>query len=591
MLKSAPALSLLKDGSSLALIRRLLGENFRQYRGRYAFAFVLMGLVSATTAGTAWIMKDVVNRIFVERDAAMVLPIAVTIMAIYITKGLSTYGVNVTLSRIGNNVIARSQKRLYDHLLTQGVDFFQKHSTSQLATRMSHNAQAAREVLNTLVMSLGRDLLSLIGLVGVMVTQDPLMSLVALVIMPLAISGIGTLIRKVRKIAQMEFMSLARIVAHTQETGFGIRIVKAFNLEERMRTATHDAIDNVELRANKIAALNARTLPLMETLAGLGVALVIAYGGWRVIAQGQDPGSFFAFLTAMLMAYEPARRVARMNVNLQTGLVGVRLMYELLDTPPTMTEVPEAPPLKVGDGHVRLSDVTFGYGAKPVLSHVSLEAKPGQVTALVGPSGAGKTTIFALIERFCDPWEGEVAIDGQSVGKVSLRSLRDNMALVTQETFLFAGTVRENIAMGRPDATDAEIAASAKAANAHGFITALSQGYDTPVGEGGNRLSGGQKQRIAIARAMLRDAPVLLLDEATSALDAESEARIQEALDRLMRGRTTIVIAHRLSTVRNADVICVMDEGRVIEQGRHEELLQRRGLYERLYRLQFREPA
>ncbi len=586
-MKLLTGLRALNDGSSLALIKRLLGENFRHYRGRYAFAFMLMGVVSATTAGTAWIMKDIINEIFVDRNGAMVLPIALTVMAIYIAKGIATYGVNVTLSRIGNNVIARTQKRLYDHLLTQGIDFFQKYATADLATRMSHNAQAAREVLNTLVMSFGRDLLSLIGLTAVMIGQDPVMSLVALVIMPLAIAGIGKLIRKIRKFAQQEFMSLAKIVAHTLETGFGIRIVKAFNLEDRMRRATHSAIDAVEYRANKIAALNARTLPLMETLAGFGVALVISYGGYRVIAQGQDPGSFFAFLTAMLMAYDPARRVARMNVNLQTPLFGVRMLYDLLDTPSSMTEMPDAPPLRVTGGHVRLSGVTFGYDSEPVLRNLSLEAKPGQLTALVGPSGAGKTTVFALIERFWDPWQGTVLVDGQPVDGVSLQSLRENVALVTQDTFLFDGTVKENIAMGRPNAGDDEIVASAKAANAHEFVAAMPEAYDTHVGESGNRLSGGQKQRIAIARAMLRDAPILLLDEATSALDAESEAKVQEALDRLMKGRTTIVIAHRLSTVRNANVIHVIDEGQLIESASHIELIKMRGMYSRLHGLQF----
>lgn len=577
----------LKDGFAIKLILRLLGENFQLYRKRYAFAFVLMWVVSVTTAGTAWIMKDIVNEIFVERDSSMVLPIALTVLAIYVVKGISNYGVSITLTRIGNNIVARSQKRLYDHLLTQGVDFFGKHPTSGLVTRLSHNAQAAREVLNTLVMSLGRDLLSLIGLIAVMVIQDPVMSLVALIVMPLAIIGVGRLVTKARRIAHQEFLSLARIIAHTQETSFGIRIVKAFNMEDRMRAATHSAINAVEYKANKIAGLTARTTPLMETLVGFGVALVISYGGYRVIEHGRDPGSFFSFLTAMLMAYEPARRLARLNVNLQTGLIGVKMMYDLLDTPSTLTQLPDAPELKMSGGHIRLSGVTFGYNSAPVLRDISLEAKTGQLTALVGPSGAGKTTTFALIERFWDPWEGTVKIDDQSVESVSLHSLRTNIALVTQDVFLFDGTVSENIAIGRPDAGQEEVVNAAKAANAHEFIMEMPEGYEAPVGESGGRLSSGERQRIAIARAMLRDAPILLLDEATSALDAESESRVQEAFDRLMKGRTTVVIAHRLATVRNADVIYVMDHGSVIEHGSHLQLMESGGLYRNLYSLQF----
>lgn len=570
-------------------MKRLFKENVREHVPGYVMAFICMGIVAATTGASAWIMKDIINRIFVQKEESMVWIIAGAVMIIFLTKGLATYFQQVILTRIGNSIIASLQRRIFDRILSQSLDFYQRHTMSDLATRMSHNAGAARTVIDLIITSIGRDVLSVIALTTVMVIQDPLMSILVLVIMPVAVLFVSNLVKRVKKIARAELQFLTRITSTMNETATGVRIVKSFNMEERMRSIMNSAIADVQKRNNKMATIGAMTSPIMETLGGFAVALVICYGGWNVIQNGADPGGFFSFLTALLMAYEPAKRLARLNVQFHGGMVGVGQLYDVLDEPVTIHEAEDPAVLEVKEGRVSLTDVTFAYSDVPALNSLNLEAAPSSVTALVGPSGAGKSTIFGLIERFYDPQQGTLRIDGQDLKTVTFESLRRQVALVTQETFLFEGTIRENIAYGLPDASFEMIVEAAKNANADEFIQEMTDGYDSMVGAAGSLLSGGQRQRISIARAMLRDAPILLMDEPTSALDAQSEAKVQEALDRLMKGRTTIVIAHRLSTVRNADVIHVMERGRVLQSGSHDELLREGGLYSHLYELQFKD--
>lgn len=575
----------------LPLLKRLFIENVAQHKLGYISSFACMGLVAVTTGASAWIMKDIINRIFIGKEEGMVWLIAGAVVIIYTIKGLSSYGQEVMLTRIGNAIIASLQRQIFDRLLRQTLSFYQRHTFGDLATRMSYNAQAARAVIDLVMTSLGRDLMSLIALTSVMVAQDPWMSMVVLIIMPGAVVGVSRLIKRVKLIMRAEIKSLAQIVSTMQETAIGIRVVKSFNLEDVMRKTMRQAIRDVEKQSNRIAVTGAMTGPLMESLGGFAIAGVIIYGGWNVIENGADAGGFFSFITAMLMAYEPAKRLARLNVQFHANIVGVSMLYQILDQPIDTEEAPDANDLSVTEGRITLNKVSFSYGNSPALREISLDIQPGGVTALVGPSGGGKTTIFALIERFYDPVSGSVLIDGQDLRGVSFESLRRNIALVTQDTFLFDGSIKENIAFGKPGALDDEVVEAARNANAHEFISALEAGYDTPVGEGGGRLSGGQRQRIAIARAMLRDAPILLLDEPTSALDAQSEHRVQEALDRLMENRTTIVIAHRLSTVRNANKIYVMEHGEVLQCGSHGELIAQGGLYAHLCALQFRGPV
>lgn len=578
--------------SSWSLLRRLLAENGRAFLPRYLLAFALMAVVALTTAGSAWIMENVIDDVVVAGAEDKVAFIAAMVALLFLVKGLASYGQNIVLARIGNAIVASIQRRIFRHVLSQDMAFFQRSQASNLVTRMSHNAAAARHALNLFVTSMGRDLLTLIALIVVMVVKEPVMSLIALLVAPPAVIGVSMLVNRMKKHAQAEFTYITHIIAAMQETSLGVRIIKAFNLEDQMRLRMDDAIANAEGRANKIAALNARTGPIMETLGGLAIAGVIVYAGWRAGANPDaTAGSLVAFITALLLAYEPAKRLARLSVQLRQHLVGVDLFYDLLDTEPALRDAEGATELTVSKGRVTLDNVSFAYPDSPALKGVTLEAPAGAVTALVGPSGAGKSTVFHLIERFADPDEGTVSIDGRNLRDATIRSVRAQISLVSQDTFLFDDSVRENIACGRLGASEDDIIEAAKNANAHEFIIAMRGGYDAPVGEGGGNLSGGQRQRIAIARAMLRNAPILLLDEPTSALDAESEKKVQEALDRLMRGRTTIVIAHRLSTISRSDLIHVLDEGKLVQSGSHDALMRDRGLYAHLHALQFREGA
>ncbi len=570
-----------------SVLWRLVAEAGWPYRWRFAFAMALMALVALTTALSAWIIEDVINEIFVGKNADMVEWIAVAVVAIFVVKGAAAYGQQVLLLRVGNRIVADLQHRLYDHILRQGMGFYQSMTSGDMTARMTQNASAARQALTLLVTRLGRDALTVVALLVVMLWQDITLAAIAFLAMPPAVGAVAWLVKRVKKYARGEIAALSGIVSTMNATQLGARVIKAFGLEGRMRARMGNEIETMRSRSDSISHLLALTNPLMETLGGLAVGAVILYGGWRVIDGGSDPGTFFSFITALIMAADPARRVSQLMTQLRQFLAGAEMMYETLDAETRIEETPGAVPLSLSGGEIRLEDVHFAYGDTPALKGISLTARAGTVTALVGPSGSGKSTVLSMIERFHDPDTGTVSIDGQDLRGVTVASLRGSMALVTQETFLFDAPIAENIAVGKPNATEAEIEAAAKAANAHDFIMELPGGYGADAGEHGARLSGGQRQRIAIARAMLRNAPILLLDEATSALDAETETRVQEALDRLMAGRTTIVIAHRLSTVRRADHICVVESGRVVEEGDHDALVARGGLYARLAALQF----
>jgi subfamily B ATP-binding cassette protein MsbA len=570
------------------LVVRLLRESFREHALGYGMAIIAMIVVAGTTAASAWIMRDITNEFTGAKDITAIYSIAGFVAAIFIIKGIATFVQTLFLSRAGNSIIADRQRKIYDRMLAHGIEFYHSYSSSDLIMRMTQSAQAARGVVDTLVTSFVRDLFSVIGLVAVMAFQQPMLSLVAFVVGPIAIFAVNRLLKRTRKIMEKELASVSLIMRVMQETVFGARIVKSFNLEGTMRNRMYGAVADVQKRANSIAALEAVTNPIMETLAGLAIAAVIMISGYLVVQGGHTPGSVMAFITALLLCYEPAKRLARARVSLEAGMVGVRLMYEITDRPLTMEEAPDAKPLADGPGEIRFDDVSFSYrDDDPVLKKLDIVFPAGQMTALVGISGGGKSTVLNLIMRLYDPDTGRVLFDGQDIKQSTLESLRDKIAYVSQDTFLFDTSVIENIRMGRQGATDKEVMAAAKAANAHAFIKALPKGYKTRVGENGVLLSGGQKQRISIARAILRDAPILLLDEATSALDAESEALFRDALDNLQEGRTTIAIAHRLSTVHRAHKIIVMDAGEAVEQGNHAELLAKPGgIYKKLHEYQ-----
>ncbi|MEM9098630.1 MAG: ABC transporter transmembrane domain-containing protein [Pseudomonadota bacterium] len=567
------------------LYRRLLLDGAREHWVGYAVGIGLLFIVSGATAAMAYIMKDVINELFVERRQEMIQWIAFLVMGIFVVRGLATYGNAMILARIGNKIIAKLQRRMFRHLLAQGAEYYDTHSIGDVVVRFSNNVGSARAAIDLLILSVGRDLVSLLALVGVMVVQNGTMSLVAVVVAPPAVIAVGWLTQRVKRIARQAIDANARIISRVREGYQGGRVIKAFNLEDHMIEGMDREITEVRGLSDKAVKYATLTVPMMDLAGGFAVGAVIAFAGWRIASGADDPGAFFSFLTALLLAYEPARRLARFQVQLQAHLVGVELMYEFLDRP--AQEAPaDRPKLAVTEGQIAFQKVSFAYGEASAVEDLSLICPGGKVTALVGASGAGKTTVFELIERLREAQAGQILIDGQDIAALDLADLRRHIALVNQQNFLFAGTLRENIRLGRLDASDAEIEAAAKAANAHEFIMEHADGYDRVMGDEAG-LSGGERQRLAIARAMLREAPILLLDEATSALDAASEARVNEALGRLMQGRTTLVIAHRLATVRDADQICVLDRGRLIEQGTHRDLIAQKGAYARLHALQF----
>jgi ATP-binding cassette subfamily B protein len=577
-----------KSFDDFSILKRLVAENFRDYAWQYAIAMGLMSLVAAATGFSAWMMKDLINKVFIDRDPNMMYLICGSVAAVYIAKGFASYGQEVLLARIANSIIAATQKRIYRAILSRNIDFFQDMGSSDLITRLTFNAQSASGALNLIATSLGRDLFTILSLLYVMLAQDVVLTAIALIGVPVLFGAVARLLKQMRKLFGREVLSMAQIVAGMQDTFHGIRVIRSFRLEDMMLKRMDGAIQSVQRLSNKMSAIQAGTMPLIDTLGGIAVASVIFYGGWQVIYEGATPGEFFAFITALLMLTDPARRLARLHLNLAGSAVGVRMLYELIDQAPDSPDQEDATPLILSKGTITLRDVTFGYRPEdPVLHDANLVIEGGKITALVGVSGSGKSTIFNLCLRFWNPQTGEIRIDGQPLSGITMGSLHESIALVSQDVFLFDGTIAENIRMGRPDASIEEVEAAARAAAAHDFIMAMPQGYETKTGEFGGRLSGGQRQRLSIARAFLKNAPILFLDEPTSALDAESDALIQEALRRLMKGRTTLMIAHRLASIAYADKIYVLENGRVIEEGSHNVLLKRNGKYARLYELQF----
>ncbi|MEL7272175.1 MAG: ABC transporter ATP-binding protein [Pseudomonadota bacterium] len=568
----------LKSPDDMGIFRRMAADNFGQYKRDYGVAIVCLLIIAGTTAFSAWLMGPIVRDVFYGNDFNQAMILSATVVAIFLLKGFVTYVQTYLLNRIGNNMVARYQRRLFDHMLNLDVGFFTGQHSATLVSKLNQNIIGVRDMLNQLVLGYVRDLVTLIGLIGVMFVRDPYMSLAVFIIGPIALITLARYARRVKVIAREEVQINAQVATAMQETAHGVAVVKAFTMENQLREKLNALTVEAEGRSNKIARIAARTSPLMETIAGFAIAAVIAYGGWRVIHQGYDPANLTSFMTALLLAYEPAKKLARLRVVLEKSMVNARMIYEVLDTPVAQKAVAKEG-YGVGKGEIIFDDVSFAYESEEerVLDALSFTAEAGKTTALVGPSGGGKSTIIALLQRFYEPDKGRITIDGQPIADAPLEDLRRGMAYVSQAPILFQGTVRENLRYARPDASDAEIEAAAVSAQAHDFITALPQGYDTPLGENATNLSGGQRQRLSIARALVRNAPILLLDEATSALDNRSEALVQKALDEVMRGRTTLVVAHRLSTIAEADKIVVIDKGRVVDQGRHGELIGRKG--------------
>src|SRR5262252_6566324 len=577
-----------RGGRSAALVWRLARDFMRPHGKRVVLAFFLMGLAAGSTAGRAWLMQPVLDRIFVAHEGSLLLLIAGAALALALAKGLADYGATVLMTRIGQRVIADVQIALFARLMRADLAYFHANPTGTLISRFTSDAVLLRNAAASVIAGIGKDAVTVAFLIGVMFYQDWLLALVSFFVFPLAIRPIVAIGRRIRRVATNAQAEIGQFTTLLSQTFQGVRHVKAYGMEEYEERRAARLIERLFALIDRGTRTRSRVSPMMEALGGTAIAIVILYGGHQVISGARTPGALFSFITALLLAYQPLKSLANLNASLQEGLAAAQRIFEVLDLEPMIRDMPGARPLHIAGGEIRFDDVCFGYVPGILaIDRTSLTIPAGHTVALVGPSGAGKSTMLNLIPRFFDVAAGSISIDRQDVRSVTLASLRGAIALVAQEVSLFDDTVRANIAYGRFGASAAEIEEAARAAAADAFIRELPSGYDTLVGEHGVRLSGGQRQRIAIARAMLKNAPILLLDEATAALDNEAERQVQTALNTLIRGRTTLVIAHRLSTIQRADLICVMNRGQIVETGRHGELLAQGGLYARLHAMQF----
>ncbi len=567
--------------------RRLLSL-IKNQRFKLAGGMLCMLVLAASTSASAFLVKPVMDDIFVNKNSKLLMIIPLAVVLLYLLRGAGMYGKEYLMSYVGQEIIMQLRCLLYEKIQSLPLAFFHSERTGVLMSRITNDVNIVREMVSTAVTSALRDVFTIIGLTFVIFYRDWKMALFAMVILPVAFFPIVEFGRRIRRVSTGCQEAMADLNALLHETFAGSKIVKAFGMEKyenrRFRQRARELFD-LEVRSARIKSLSS---PVMEFLAGLGIAFIIWYGGYRVINGTSTPGTFFSFLAAVLFLYDPVKKLTRLNNAIQEGMAAVDRIFDILERDNEIRD-PENPRLlEPGPHAVRFEHVDFSYdGREQVLEDINLEAHAGEVLALVGMSGGGKTSLVNLIPRFYDVTGGRVCVDGIDVRDLAVQSLRSQIAIVTQEPILFNDSVRNNIAYGNPDARMQDIEAAARAAYAYDFIQQFPKGFETNIGELGGRLSGGEKQRLCIARALLKDAPILILDEATSSLDSESEMLVQKALQNLMQGRTTFVIAHRLSTTAYADRILVIVDGRIVEQGRHQELLCENGEYCKLYRMQF----
>jgi subfamily B ATP-binding cassette protein MsbA len=555
---------------------------------RLLLAMLFMLAMACANSAIPFLIKPVVDDIFVEKNSLMLTFLPLAVITVYLVLGISMYFQEYLMNYVGKKIIQKLRDRLYNRITDLPISFFHHEKTGVLISRVTNDVNIINNMVSSLITGSLRDFFTIIGLTIVIFYRDWRMAIFALIVLPIAFFPIVALGRRVRKITSGTQKAMGYLTTVLHETFAGNKIVKAFGMEdyEKKRFAKQtQKLFKLQMKTVRFKALSS---PVMEFLGGLGVALVIWYGGMRVISGQSTAGTFFSFMAAVLMLYGPVKKVSKLNNTLQEGLAGADRVFDILETKSKIKEMPSPTILKRCSHNVRFEQVHFGYEEEMILKDINLMVNAGEILALVGTSGGGKTSLVNLIPRFYDASRGKVCIDDIDVRNTSLRSLRDQIAIVTQEPILFNDSVRNNIAYGNPNATDQEIIAAAKSAFAYDFIERFPAKFKTNIGELGARLSGGQKQRICIARALIKNAPILILDEATSALDTESEALVQKALENLMIGRTTFVIAHRLSTIDYAHRVIVLKDGRIVESGTQKELLEKSGEFRKLYQLQFK---
>jgi ATP-binding cassette, subfamily B, bacterial MsbA len=556
-------------------------------RVRLFVSAVCSAMVAAMTAATAYLVKPAVEKIFEQKDSQMLVLIPAVIVAVFAIKGIAAYGSGYLLSYVGQDIIRRMRNRLYNHIQDLPLAFFQREKTGDLMSRITNDVAIISSMFSSAVTGSIRDGFTIIGLMAVTFVQIPELAVFTFIIFPIAGYPLFYFGRKIRRVRRGVQEAWADLNAFLHETLTGAKIVKAFSMEDHERKRFEQKsrrIFRLEMKENKVKEMSS---PLMEILGGLGIGFILWYGGRHVIAGTYSFGTFMSFLTAVGLMYQPLKKISRLNNAVQRGMAAIERIYDILERTSDVIETDSPIPIRNGAHRISFQDVSFKYDRDLVLKNINLEAEIGEIIALVGMSGGGKTSLVNLIPRFYDPSPGAVLIDGVDIRQISIATLRSQIAIVTQEPILFNDTVRNNIAYGRADASEQQIVAAAKSAYAYEFIESFPDGFNTSIGELGGRLSGGQRQRICIARALVKDAPILILDEATSSLDSEAEILVQKALGNLMKGRTTFVIAHRLSTIGNADRIIVLVDGRIVEEGRHEQLMSLEREYYKLYQMQF----